>query len=166
MPKLLYFNLQGRAQAIRYLLASKGVAFEDQRLTFEEWPAVKTSGTYGEGPQMPLWVQDDGKYFMQSRAILKMLAFEHGYMPENAQQEYEAEWYLSTVVDCIEMKRDALFVLFNDAPTEEQVQTCIDAMKIFIDKVEAHYADGRAHAVGDKITYVDFMLLAGMTSMY
>ena len=29
MPKLLYFALQGRAQAIRYMLAAKGVDFED-----------------------------------------------------------------------------------------------------------------------------------------
>ena len=29
MPKLLYFPVQARAQAIRYLLGAKGVVFED-----------------------------------------------------------------------------------------------------------------------------------------
>ena len=60
MPKLVYFNLQGRAQAIRYLLAYKGVEFEDVRMEFEEWGAAKAAGTYGEGAQLPVWVDDDG----------------------------------------------------------------------------------------------------------
>ena len=92
------------------MLASKNVTFEDKRLEFADWPAVKTSGEFGEAPQMPIWQTDDGKYYMQSRAIIKMLAFEHGYLPETALQEYEAEWYLSTVVDIIE--NPELFILF------------------------------------------------------
>ena len=48
MPKLLYFQVQGRAQPIRFMLDVKGVAFEDVRMTFEEWGAVKQAGTYGD----------------------------------------------------------------------------------------------------------------------
>ena len=46
MPKVVYFDLQGRAQAIRYLLTHKGVEFEDVRLTQEDWAAAKAAGTY------------------------------------------------------------------------------------------------------------------------
>ena len=62
-------------------------------MTFEEWGAAKAAGTYGEGNQLPVWIMDDGKILNQSNAILKMLAHEHGYMPETPSQEFEAEWY-------------------------------------------------------------------------
>ena len=81
MPKLYYFQLQGRAQAIRYLLSAKNVAFEDCQITGVEWGPMKAAGTYGEGAQMPILVNDDGTFKTQSMAILKSLAMEHGYMP-------------------------------------------------------------------------------------
>lgn len=40
-PKVVYFDIQGRAQSFRYLLAHKGIEFEDVRLTFEEWNTHK-----------------------------------------------------------------------------------------------------------------------------
>ena len=46
MPKVVYFNIMGRAQPVRFLLQHKGVEFEDVRLTFEEWGAAKAAGTY------------------------------------------------------------------------------------------------------------------------
>ena len=55
MPKLVYFDAQGRAQAIRYLLGYKGIEFEDIRLTFEEWPATKAAETWGAGNGLPVY---------------------------------------------------------------------------------------------------------------
>ena len=61
MPKLVYFPLQGHAQAARYLLAHKGVEFEDVRLTMEEWGASKATGTYtAAGGSLPSFIEDDG----------------------------------------------------------------------------------------------------------
>jgi glutathione S-transferase len=164
MPKLLYFPVQGRAQAIRFLLAAKGVAFEDQRLTGAEWGPIKAAATYGEGAQMPIYVADDGSIKVQSMAILKSLAFEHGYMPETALQVYELEWFYAVVVDIIE--KPERMALIRDEPSEEEVQACIALLKKFIEKIDGQWADGRAHAAGDKITHADFAMLALVTSMY
>ena len=92
MPKLIYFHLQGRGQAIRFLLNSKGVQFEDERISFEEWGAAKAAKTHGE-MLLPIWVRDDGVKINESVAILKMLAMEHGYACENASVMYETEWF-------------------------------------------------------------------------
>ena len=62
MPKLIYFPVMGRAQAIRFLLDVKGVQFEDARITGAEWGPMKAAGTYGVGSQLPVWVADDGSY--------------------------------------------------------------------------------------------------------
>ena len=48
MPKLIYFPVQGRAQAIRYLLASKNVQFEDARIDGATWGPIKAAKTYGD----------------------------------------------------------------------------------------------------------------------
>ena len=63
MAKVVYFPIQGRAQAIRYLLAYKEVAFEDVRLSFEEWGPVKAAGTYGPNAQLPAYVDESGKVY-------------------------------------------------------------------------------------------------------
>ena len=60
-PKVVYFNIQGRAQSFRYLLAHKGVEYEDVRVTFEEWGAAKGAGTYtAPGGQLPAYIDADG----------------------------------------------------------------------------------------------------------
>ena len=41
--KLTYFNLEGRAELTRMILAQAGVEFEDVRLKREEWLAMKPS---------------------------------------------------------------------------------------------------------------------------
>lgn len=43
MPKyvLTYFNIRGRAEPTRLVFKVAGVEFEDRRLTFEEWGAMK-----------------------------------------------------------------------------------------------------------------------------
>ena len=56
MPKLVYFELHGRAEAIRLLCHHAKVEFEDVRFSFEEWGAKKGSGEF-KG-QLPQWHED------------------------------------------------------------------------------------------------------------
>ena len=39
--KLTYFNLRGRAEVSRLMLAHKGVEYEDNRITGDQWKALK-----------------------------------------------------------------------------------------------------------------------------
>lgn len=43
--KLLYFDIRGMAECVRYMFAYADVEFEDCRISREEWPAIK-EGTY------------------------------------------------------------------------------------------------------------------------
>ena len=114
MPKLIYFPVQGRAQMIRFLLDAKGIQFEDQHVTGPQWQEIKAAGTYGNC-QTPIYVRDDGTFMTQSNAIMKSLAMEHGYAPQNPQVMYEAEWFHGMIVDVIE--QPARFGMLRDEPT-------------------------------------------------
>ena len=43
--KLTYFNLKGRAELARLILAQAEVAYDDRRISKEEWRSVKPSKT-------------------------------------------------------------------------------------------------------------------------
>lgn len=41
--KLTYFNVRGRAEVSRMILAQAGVKYEDERIAREDWPALQPS---------------------------------------------------------------------------------------------------------------------------
>ena len=65
--KLIYFNLMGRAETARLILAQAGVSYEDKRIEKEEWPALKASLPMGQLPVLEV----DGKTIGQSMAIAR-----------------------------------------------------------------------------------------------
>ena len=72
--KLIYFNLMGRAETSRLILAQAGVSYEDKRIKKEEWPALKASLPMGQLPVLEV----DGKTIGQSMAIARYCAKRFG----------------------------------------------------------------------------------------
>ena len=98
MPQLLYFDIYGKAEPIRMLLNHAKIAFEDVRLTPEQFREKKEAGEFPSG-QVPVWITDSGKKFNQSNAILRALAIEHGYYGENFEERWAADFVLDTFED-------------------------------------------------------------------
>ena len=99
MPKLIYFDLGGRAEAIRMLLAHAKAQYTDERLSFPEFGAKKAAGEFPSG-QVPVWVDDHGVKYNQTKAIFKMLAAEHGYESAHTpHDQYLVTWYGETLAD-------------------------------------------------------------------
>jgi glutathione S-transferase len=72
--KLTYFDLRGLGEPIRMILHYADQKFEDHRITFEQWPALKPKTPYGQLPVMNV----DGVDIAQSCAIARLLAKRHG----------------------------------------------------------------------------------------
>merc|ERR1712088_882150 len=64
-----YFDVEGKAEAVRLALAVGGVSFNDHRLKREDWPAFKATLPYSQ--QMPVMKIDDGEFMTQSGAMLR-----------------------------------------------------------------------------------------------
>eukprot|EP01013_Petalomonas_cantuscygni_P020553 TRINITY_DN3906_c0_g1_i1.p3 TRINITY_DN3906_c0_g1~~TRINITY_DN3906_c0_g1_i1.p3 ORF type:complete len:269 (-),score=74.05 TRINITY_DN3906_c0_g1_i1:1728-2414(-) len=65
---LTYFDLEGVAEKIRIAFKLGGIAFEDRRVSFDQWPALKATAPYG---QLPLLQIDDQPVVAQSGAMLR-----------------------------------------------------------------------------------------------
>lgn len=86
---LHYFNLHARGEAIRMIFHYHGVQFNERSITFEEWPAMKTTG-FSEFAQLPV-LEIDGERLVQSQAIVRYICQKYGYYPSDPKKIYQVE---------------------------------------------------------------------------
>ena len=81
--ELLYFDIGGKAEAIRLAAAYGNVAMTDTRLSRDEFDALKLNGTLPYGQVPALKNHDSGKVLAQSAAILKFVGKHAGLYPRD-----------------------------------------------------------------------------------
>ena len=159
MPGALsYFDLGGRAEAIRALLGHARFQYEDNRMTFEQFGAKKQSGELPLG-SAPIWVED-GFTMCQSSAILRMLGIRLGYYTDDPM----TAWNIDSIVDFVEDNRsghDNFFnpVLGGGAPQESEGDNLVNGwcMKVFPVIERRLAAHGKTFIAGtDRPTIADF----------
>jgi len=102
---LHYFDIYGRAEAIRMVLAYLDLSYIDHRVEFSEWPSLKQSPMC-EFEQLPV-LDIDGHLLVQSRAALRYLCQIHSLYPTSAKDIY----LLESLCDEIEDLRTPLLEL-------------------------------------------------------
>jgi len=93
--RLTYFDLRGRGECIRVLFHAAGQKFEDNRVTFEQWPALKPKSPFGHLP----YLEVDGKPLAETPAILRYLGRKLGFVPKDDFEEAQLEALFSTQRD-------------------------------------------------------------------
>mmetsp|Transcript_5782 Transcript_5782/g.9174 ORF Transcript_5782/g.9174 Transcript_5782/m.9174 type:complete len:226 (+) Transcript_5782:114-791(+) len=68
--KITYFNIEGAAEKARLALTLAKVPFEDERVNFPDWAALKPKTPHGSLPILDL----DGEVFTDSAAIMRYCA--------------------------------------------------------------------------------------------
>lgn len=166
--KVHYFDGNGRAVNIRAILDFSNVNWEDNKINFADWPALKSSGKFEFG-QMPV-VEVDGKQKTQTIALEVFLARRFGLMGSNEEDEYQILNILST-------REDYSKPLFNLLmPTEEQkakrdevIQNLRDnVFPKFLQAVEKRYLENGngKYFLGDKFSLADIFLANGFTQLF
>jgi glutathione S-transferase len=80
-PKLTYFDVAGsRGEECRLALHLAGVDFEDVRVKFPDWAALKPATPFGS---LPLLEWPGHPVLAQSNAILVLIGRQHGLHPKN-----------------------------------------------------------------------------------
>lgn len=81
-PRLSYFDMPGRAEAIRLAFVVSSRDFEDERVPFKDWPAMKQTNVV---PSMPFLSFDGCAVPIHGhRSILRLVGKDLGLYPDHA----------------------------------------------------------------------------------
>merc|ERR1712038_626196 len=95
--KLIYFDMQGRAEFSRLLLAQAGVQYEDKRISQAEWEKLKPTMPFAELPALEV----DGQTIVQSLAIARFIAKKHGLAGNGDMEAAKADMIVDGCSDFI-----------------------------------------------------------------
>ena len=166
--KLVYFDVYGRAEAIRMLLNQVKVEYEDFRFGFPDWPAVKV----GDNPklefqQVPVLVLDDGKVLSQTKSILRYLGMEHGFVPKGAYENYVVDSFMDSLGDMSQ----GLIAARWETNEEKKKELFINWLTVTFPKFLGVYEkrlEAQGHnkfIAGESLTIADFMFASMIFSL-
>eukprot|EP00351_Strombidinopsis_sp_SopsisLIS2011_P003679 CAMPEP_0116876892 /NCGR_PEP_ID=MMETSP0463-20121206/8750_1 /TAXON_ID=181622 /ORGANISM="Strombidinopsis sp, Strain SopsisLIS2011" /LENGTH=202 /DNA_ID=CAMNT_0004523783 /DNA_START=28 /DNA_END=636 /DNA_ORIENTATION=- len=163
MPaKLYYFDLYGRAEAIRMILTHAKVEFEDVRLNKEQFGEMVASGKL-EFNQVPAFEMEDGKVLTQGVSILRYLGAKHGYYPTDALKAWEADSMIDAMSDFNNTMRKIMFAPNEEAKAAAQKEFAEVHAPTFFTRAEKRLA-GQKYFGGDSPNVFDFFFGSFMTS--
>ena len=147
--KLHYFDVYGRGEAIRMVLNHKGVAFEDNRITFDQWPALKAGMPGGVVPALEL---DDGTRYGQSVAILRYVGRVNGYYSDDAVEALHIDQIVDDAVEVLGQIYKPHFAEDKEALYPALFDVAIPKL---LNSLESRFASGE-WLVGNRLTIADF----------
>jgi len=161
--KLTYFNLRGRGEPARLLLALAGKKYEDKRLPapwddVKPWKAEKPLTPWGTVPVLDY----DGVVIGQSTAANRFLAKEFGFAGKDNAEQAEADEMVDVIVDLID-EQIRLHFGKDEAGKMKFQEKRVPAV---LAKVEARLArkESGNWLVGDSLTWADLYLFHYLTS--
>ncbi|KAK0182027.1 hypothetical protein PV327_000199 [Microctonus hyperodae] len=153
--KLTYFNITGLGEPIRYLLSYGGIKFEDQRVSFEEWPALKPKMPLGQMPVLEI----DGKQYNQSKAIMRFLGKKFNLYGSD---DYEA-LEIDAAADSADDMRQAIssYHWEEDAEHKKKMKDgAFKKMAFLLDKLEEQVKKNGGYLVRGKLSWADILYAA------
>ena len=151
--KLTYFNLRGRGEPARLLLAYGGIKFEDRRLTpaFQdpaEWQKLKPSTPYGSLPLLD-W---DGTCIAQSMAVARFIARQVGLAGRNDMEAAQ----IDEIIDAINDLLNASAKVFFSKDEAEKKKFATETIPAGLANIEARLVSrGGQFLVGNAFSWAD-----------
>ncbi len=155
MPKLklIYFDFHGgRGEPARLALHIGGVEFEDQRVVFADWPAIK--------PQMPYQVlpvlEVDGKLLAQSNSINRFVGKLAGLYPGDPWQAGLCDEIMDAVEDSTQLLV-ATFSIESENEKKAARQALVDgALRSSLEQLQTRLEQsGRKYFSDSRLTVAD-----------
>jgi len=161
--KLTYFNLRGRAEPCRLLLAYNGTQYEDERLpapwdNMAPWVALKPSTPWGQVPML-YW---DGEVVAQSIACARFLARQFGLAGRNNLEMAQVD----EIVDVIQDLLNAWYSLYHAKDTAGQQKHLVTAVPTGMAQLEKKLESrGGQFMVGNIFSWADLHLFFYVNDM-
>lgn len=155
--KITYFDFHGgRAEPARLAMHIGGIAFEDHRFAFADFPAVRKSTPFGQVPVLHI----DGVLVTQSDAITRYVGKLTGLYPTDAYQALLCDEVLGAVED-INIKLTATFGLTGDALKDARTALVSGALTTYLQWLQAQLlAHGGLYFADQRLTVADLKVFA------
>eukprot|EP00903_Cladosiphon_okamuranus_P014129 g13131.t1 len=155
--KFTYFDIEAMGEPVRLSLAQSGVEWEDIRVPFADWPALKPTTPNGQLPVMEV----DEAVIPQSGAQMRFVGKIGGLYPTDPVQAAFADAAMDSVVDIHNPMRDS--IQEKDAEKKTQMrkklaETTIPAWLATMEKT-LKLAGGQ-HFAGGKLSVGDIAVVA------
>ncbi|KAL8676685.1 MAG: hypothetical protein Q9186_006818 [Xanthomendoza sp. 1 TL-2023] len=163
VPTMHYFDFasRGRGQVVRLMWEDAGVAYEDIRYSFEEYPDYKNTVIAEKNPTTTIPVVElDGKILTQSYAILRRFARQLKYDGETEEEKYWADAMCDIAIDW----RTLFIAAFFDPNKEEAYPKHKETdRKHFLKALETQLnrhdlSQQGPYVIGKNITYADMVI--------
>ncbi|XP_034951752.1 glutathione S-transferase-like [Chelonus insularis] len=158
--KLTYFNITGLGEPIRFILHYGGIKFEDVRISFEEWPKIKSTMPLGTMPILEI----DGKRYYQSRAIMRFLAKKFKLYGSDDVEAMEIDAAAYSIDDLVN-PLSAYF--WEEEPNQKKrlKEIAMQKKEFFLDKFEKHVKNNGGYFVNGKLSFADLWYAASTDYM-
>ena len=158
--KFQYFALNVRGEPIRAMLAHAGVDFEDEHITFEQWPTVKPTIPSGQLPCLEI----NGKKMGQSFSMSRYLGMKYGYYPEDPMQAYECDMLCDGYNDVLTKMYKPFFVKEEEKKEAMYPEIFDKLLPNYLAVIEPICEKG-GWLVGENLTIADFWI-GGLYTSY
>ncbi|XP_034934996.1 glutathione S-transferase-like [Chelonus insularis] len=153
--KLSYFDITGLGEPIRYMLHYGGIKFEDNRLSFEEWPKIKPSMPLGQLPVLEI----DGKKYNQSKSIMRFLAKKFKLYGSNDVEALE----IDAAADSMDDLRIPLSTYFWEKDPNQKnklKEIAMEKKDFLLGKFEEQVKKNGGYFVNGKLSFADVLYTA------
>lgn len=139
-PKLTYFDAPvSRGEECRLALVLAGVEFEDERIKFADWPALKPQTPFGS---LPVFAVPGHAPLAQSNAILVLIGRRHGLHPKDDFVAAQHESVMAAVEDLRGAIRPSMVVKDPDEKRRMREQLAAEVIPVWAAHVERLIGEG------------------------
>ncbi|KAG9469763.1 glutathione S-transferase P 1-like [Eleutherodactylus coqui] len=157
MPEycITYFNVRGRCEAMRMLMADQGAEWKEEVVTHDMWLKgdLKKDAAFGQLPKF----QDGNLTLYQSNAILRHLARNHGLYGKNPLEATLIDMVNDGVED-VRVKYARMIYQNYENGKDDYIKALATELGHF-ERLLASNKEGKGFMVGDEISFVDYNLL-------
>lgn len=154
-PRLSYFDAPvSRGEECRLALHLAGVDFEDRRIPFSEWPAIKPTTPFGS---VPVYEVEGHPPLAHSNAILVLIGRLHGLHPSDPWEAARHEALMCQVEDLRAAVSPSLRIKEEVEKKAARENIAANVLPTWAGFTEAQLGDGPFFA-GDKLHVVDLKL--------